>query len=38
VGQLQTNPLANTLRFSLMFDLGAFGKLDSSEEAIPAIE
>jgi hypothetical protein len=38
VGQLQTNPLANTLRFSLMFDLGAFGKSASSQDAMPVIE
>jgi hypothetical protein len=38
VGRLQTNPLANTLRFSLMFDLGAFGKSASSQDAMPVIE
>jgi hypothetical protein len=38
VGQLQTNPLANTLRFSLMFDLGALGKSSESEDAIPVTE
>ena len=38
VGQLQTNPLANTLRFSLMFDLGALGKSSGSEDAISVTE
>lgn len=38
VGQLQTNPLANTLRFSLMFDLGALGKADEPEGSMPVTE
>jgi len=38
IGQLQTNPLANTLRFSLMFDLGALGKPNAAEGSMPVIE
>jgi len=34
VGSLQTNPLANTLRFSLLFDLGSLGKNTDESPAI----
>jgi hypothetical protein len=34
VGSLQTNPLANTLRFSLLFDLGSLGKNADESPAI----
>jgi len=34
VGQLQSNPLANTLRFSLLFDLGSLGKTTVSEPVV----
>jgi hypothetical protein len=34
VGSLQTNPLANTLRFSLLFDLGSLGKTSDESPAI----